>query len=289
MKNVIQRFLKDLVSKYIVYVIFLATCGLFTYLSKIIPYFAPLSNFVKVASVIVIFFTIFALYKLYAKTKSNAKLIKNSGLFLFQPNRKSGDIEANRILMEEKSSTARDIFILGATGYNTFARSDAESKAMLREQLERMTGEIKIMLLHPKAQQAEIRAISLGEPIERYQQDILTSIDFLRQLKNKGQNISLKVYVQRPIWKMILLDDFLWLQYYHPNSHVEQMPVYGIYRKQQIGEYSLFGPLYEVFQKKWNSDNNPTVDLSSDIIPVHPHDPLTGIGANNKIIDNNKK
>lgn len=282
MKNVIQRFLKDLVSKYIVYVLFLATCGLFTYLSKIIPYFAPLSNFVKVASVIVIFFTIFVLYKFYVKTKSNTKLIKNSGLFLFQPNRKSGDIEANKRLMNEKSSTARDILILGATGYNTFARSGVEGKAMLREQLERMTGEIKIMLLHPKAQQVEVRANSLGVPIEKYRQEIHDSINFLKQLKNKGQNISLKVYVQRPIWKMILLDDFLWLQYYHPNCHVEQMPVYGIYRRQQIGEYSLFGPLYEVFQKKWNNDNNPTVDFSSNIIPAHPHDPSTDIGANNK-------
>lgn len=278
-KNIIQRFLENFVLQYIVSITFLGTCAIISYLSTIVkvPYLTSLSNITKVIFISVIIFIIFVLYKLYVKTKSNNKLIKNSGLFLFQPNRNSGDIEANKRLMDEKSCTARDIFILGATGYNTFARSDAESKAMLREQLERMTGEIKIMLLHPKAQQAEIRAKSLGVPTVDYQQEIHNSISFLNQLKNKGQNISLKVYVQRPIWKMILLDDFLWLQYYHPNCHVEQMPVYGIYRRQQIGEYSLFGPLYEVFQKKWNDDNNPTVDLRSDIIPAHPHDPSTNI------------
>lgn len=285
MKKKIQWLLKysllqhivDFVLDNLISIVFLGVSGGLGYLSTKVPYLTSLPNTTKGILTGTVIFIIFAFYKLYVKTISNAKLIKNSGLFLFQPNRKSGDMEANKRLMDEKSSTARDILILGATGYNTFARSDVEGKAMLREQLEQMTGEIKIMLLHPKAQQAESRAQALGVPLGDYQQEIHKSINFLRQLKTKGQNISLKVYVQKPIWKMILLDDFLWLQYYHPNSHVEQMPVYGIHRKQPIGEYSLFGPLYEVFQKKWNDDNNPTVDLRSNTIPVHPHDLSTDI------------
>jgi hypothetical protein len=66
---------------------------------------------------------------------------------------------------------------------------------------------------------------------------------------------------------MIILDNFLWLQHYAQNTHVERMPVYGIQRKADGS--NLFDPLYAVFQKKWIHDENPTYDFVKDEL-VYP-------------------
>lgn len=195
--------------------------------------------------------------------KNTFKIGKNTKIFYFRPNIHVVDKTENTKFLLEQCKVAKDICILGATGYRTFARKDSESIAPLREVLEDITGEIKILLFHPKGQFTISRANALGVPLDDYQREIMNSINFLKELKNKGENIALKLYMQRPIWKMIILDNFMWLQYYHPKKHVERMPVYGISRSQKKEEYSLFDPLYGVFQKKWYHDGNPTYDFNT--------------------------
>jgi hypothetical protein len=247
---------------HIIYILISASLTILLSISE--NFFPTVSVTFKVTCFSIFFIVCYASYKLiFEKTKKKRKLLKNSGLFYFQPNRKVEDRKANIKFIYEKSSTARDISIIGATGYNTFAKIDIEGKAMLRECLERMTGEIKIILLDPHALQTKIRSTSLAVPLDKYQEEIFNSVEFLKQLKDKGQNISLKFYEQRPIWKMIILDNDMWLQYYHPRKHVEHVPVYGIHRDPNKSDFNLFDPLYEVFQKKWIHDNNPIFDFDS--------------------------
>ncbi len=209
--------------------------------------------------------------------KNIFKINKNTKIFYFRTNRLVEDKTENMKFLLEQCKAAKDIWILGATGYRTFARKDIESIAALREVLEEITGEIKILLLHPKGPFTISRANALGVPLDDYQREIMNSVNFLKELKNKGKSIALKFYTQRPIWKMIILDNFMWLQYYHPTKHVEQMPVYGISRSPKREEYSLFDPLYGVFQKKWYHDGNPTYDFNSGeaVFPDGKREPLT--------------
>lgn len=208
-----------------------------------------------------LFLYVVILRKIYKFGRNKYELFSNSGLFYFRRNLTDEDKTQNASYLKDKIKRSKDIQILGATGYNTFAKKDSSGNAFLREALEASTGEIKIMLLHPCSLQAKVRANSLGVTLRSYQDEILESIEFLHELKNKGKPVALKLYTQKPIWKMIVLDDTLWLQYYNPNKHVEHMPVYGLSRNSQEHNYNLFDPLYSVFLKKWQFDNNPIYDF----------------------------
>lgn len=194
------------------------------------------------------------------------KVYKNSGIRDYRPYKKAEDKEKNEKFLLEQVEKAKNIKIIGATGHQTFSRSDTAGKAVLRDILERISGEITILLLDPRANQTKSRAQSLKEPevsLEQYQQDIKSSIEFLKYLKQKkSKSVTLKLYSQRPIWKMIIADDnFLWLQYYDPEKHVEHTPVYGIRCRD---EYTLFEPLRDVFLKKWWHDDNPSYNFETD-------------------------
>lgn len=142
------------------------------------------------------------------------------------------------------------------------ARKDPLGIAVLRDILENINGEIKILLLNPDMPQTEMRALALGESLQKYRQDIENSIQFLKELYDKGKSVELKLYKQRPIWKMIIADDnFLWLQYYDPKKHVEDTPVYGV--KRNPNKENLFESLSAVFTKKWEHDGNPTYNFKT--------------------------
>lgn len=237
---------------------------LLEYLKKSFPLSKGLTTNVIILVLVLGSIFVFLLKRFWHLNKSRVELLSNSGLFYFRRNTQEEDKSKNTELLLEKIRSAKGIEMIGATGYNTFARCDpGGEKAILREAFENyVTGEIKILLLHPNAKQTRMRASALGVPLDKYQREIFDSIDFLKELKNnKGKSVALKLYSQRLIWKMIILDDFLWLQYYDPRFHVEQMPVYGISRKKDGS--NLFDPLYEVFKKKWNHDYNPTYDFET--------------------------
>lgn len=261
------RFLKDIIF-WIAYV----GSTYYTFSGK---YISSLPRVSKISICVFVTFMVLAayfFYKLFQKTKLQNILIANSGLFYFRKNTIEKDKKENERLLLEEIKTTKNIEIIGATGYNTFAKPEhaGENAAILRDAIEKdVMGEIKILLLHPRGKFTRMRASSLGVPIETYKQEIYNSIAFLKELRGRGKSISLKLYKQRPVWKMIIIDKFLWLQHYVSNLHVESSPVYGIY-KNRDGE-SLFDPLYGVFLKKWKFDNNPTYDFDNDLL-VYPED-----------------
>lgn len=202
-----------------------------------------------------------ALYKISKGLNSRIRVYRYAKVFHVRPNTTTGDKTKNKKFLLDQCKKAKGVCIIGATGYQTFARKDAEGNAILRNVFEEIIGEINILLLNPNGTHTKSRAKALGVPFSEYMQQIINSVNFLKELITKGKNVHLKFYSQRPIWKMIILDDFLWLQYYHPTMHVEHTPVYGIKRG---GSSSLFNPLYDVFQKKWFHDDNPTYDFASE-------------------------
>lgn len=249
----------------------------FPWLSALFLHHLPfLKNFSRLSigiDVAIILLIIFVAYRFYMIGKERLQLLNSSGLFYFGKNVSYTDRLKNEKLLLENIKNSRTIQIIGATGYNTFARDDAHGKAILRDALEKAEGEIKILLMHPDERFTKMRAQCLSVPYDTYRNEFLNSLRFLKELKNKGKNINLKLYSQKPIWKMIILDNFLWLQYYHSHTHVEKMPVYGISNSSMRGEYNLFSPLYAVFEKKWLHDGNPTFDFNTDEIV---YDPVAG-------------
>jgi hypothetical protein len=268
LKSKIKKFKEDLSSRFLYDVLKLLAVPLLALLHKrLIPYIPQLGKIstLHLSILLVIVIILFIVVRsILGWGKNIFKIRKHSKIFFFNPSASSEDQTKNKDFLLEQCMKANDINILGATGFQTFARKDSTGKAMLRDVIEKkIVGEIKILLLNPNSAQTKMRANALGVPLHEYQREIINSVQFLEELKSKGKNIALKFYTQRPIWKMIILDDFLWLQYYHPTTHVESTPVYGVSRSRILGEYSLFDPLYAVFQKKWRHDDNPTYDFTN--------------------------
>lgn len=287
LKNIFGRLTFELVVLGVYHFLYVTGGIVLAYFSTQVRFLSAVPGSFKAAFVGIIFVACYIGYRLYVYTSSKNILINNSGLFYFRPNAAEKDKKENKKLLLEQIQTAKSVEMIGATGYNTFAKAEhADGRAaILRDALENIViGDIKILLFHPDGKYARMRASALGIPLDDYKQEIYNSIGFLKELRNKGKSVSLKLYEQKPIWKMIILDDFLWLQFYDLRFHVERMPVYGIYKKKD-GE-SLFDPLYAVFQKKWNFDYNPTYDFDKDEL-VYPED-IEGNIKREKLFDTSK-
>jgi len=235
------------------------------YLASFLPFLNQYSEPKLVAGIIggTVVLVLYIGYRISMWGINTHRIRQNSGIFYYRRNDSDTDRTKNASFLEERITSATHIDIIGATGYKTFAHQDSTSRAVLRDLLSNSSAEIKILLLHPDSAEAASRAQALGVPLATYRSEILASIDFLKDLKSRDRGVALKLYSQRPIWKMIVADDFLWLQYYHPHLHVEKSPVYGISRSLVSGQYNLFDPFYAVFRKKWNYDGNPTYDFAT--------------------------
>jgi hypothetical protein len=158
-----------------------------------------------------------------------------------------------------KEHKAKDLRIMGATGWETFG----DPGSPLHKLLGRFNGEVKILLMKPDAALPALihRAAEIGQSPADYAKEIERSIDRLRNLRKSGRNISLKLYTQTPVWKMIISNDYMWLQHYRCDSNVDDTPVYVFFSDGDEGT-SLFHALYSVWLKRWDVDGNETVDLS---------------------------
>lgn len=147
------------------------------------------------------------------KNKKLSAMARTSGLVLVTPNR--GILARRRIRkLKEKQRFARDMMVLGATGFETFAEPRGEFAHEIQH-----CREAKIMLLNPDSDKAGVwtkPAPDTEEPPGTSRDKIYKSIDFLKGLKAAHKNIRLKLYADSPFVKLTILGDYLWFQHYHP-------------------------------------------------------------------------
>ena len=158
---------------------------------------------------------------------------------------------------EITTAPARDLKILGATGWHTFGATDSPLHQIIKE----FKGEIRVLLMDPNAQCLPGRAENVGMSQREYRNEINQTIEYCREIQRQNPNFFLKTYSQPPIWKMVIVNQFLWLQHYTKNAHVDDTPVYGLFADQ--ADSSLYYPLLNVFHKRWSQDHNAIVDLAS--------------------------
>jgi len=159
-----------------------------------------------------------------------------------------------------KLPAARDAFILTLTGYDSLA----DVKSPLRESLQ-SAYEIRVMLLNPAARATEKRVNSLPVEItqQSYVDEVEASIAYLTTLRTLGKRVTLRFYEDEPFWKVVVLGDYLWVQYCHSGFQVKDQPEYVFALNPDNPRLGLFVPFYMYFLEQWGDARHPRYDFDT--------------------------
>ncbi len=188
-----------------------------------------------------------------------ANAAKRAGLVL-APSRKGLFRQKRSKSLKTKQGIARDIMVMGSTGFRTFVNPKTDLHEVIKS-----CREAKIMLLNPFSKGASIRATSIPDPdvtIDQFRDQIKKSIDFLKGLNEVHKNVRLKLYGDIPFLKLTILGDYIWVQHYHAGMDVKAMPeyVFKLSRKSS-GFYAFF---YQYFLSRWNDPEIPEYDFDTE-------------------------
>lgn len=188
-------------------------------------------------------------------------LKRSTGLAGFFPlNDSHGINQAWETLRKELTDQPpTNLKILAITGARTFGLESSP----LHKVLESFggTGKIHILLINPLSSAFEQRIKERGIKNKRqYLIDLETTVAFCKALHDGalGARISVKLYDQMPIWKMVFANGYLWLQCYDEPAEIGRSPVYTINT-----DGSLHKHLDKIFEKRWEYDNSISVDFSA--------------------------
>lgn len=155
------------------------------------------------------------------KNSMLSRMAKKAGLaFVAHPH---GLVSRRKLRrLKEKHGFARDIMIIGATGFQTFVEPKGDLYNVIQN-----CRDAKIILLDPTAEGASLRAKSMIDPEitpESYKEQIIQSINFLKGLRSARKNIKLKLYQDLPLLKLNILGDYIFIKHYHSGLDVKNMP-----------------------------------------------------------------
>jgi len=193
------------------------------------------------------------------KSRRLSRLAQEAGLC--DLGRGSGIIEhSRRRRLKERHGVARNVMLIGSTGFTTFADPEGDLHQVIRK-----CRGAKIMLLDPSGEGANSRAKSIQSPditLESFREQIARSIEFLKGLKKVGKDIRLKLYQDVPLLKLAILGDYIFLRHYHQGIDVQQLPEFVFRHQRNPG--CLYNPFYQYFLDRWHDAALPEYELETD-------------------------
>lgn len=193
------------------------------------------------------------------RDRALADVALGAGLVSFFPRRGPAARERIQALKDEQG-TGRSVMVIGSSGAGTLVDHVGDLSSVLDNCLE-----AKILLVNPFNQAARARMQALAHPsctFEAFREEVRQSIALLKRLKAIGKAVKLKLYADAPLIKLVLFGDYLWLQHYHAELVVQNMPEYVLQRnRQQHGLYTFYA---HYFMQRWESPELPEYDLDTD-------------------------
>jgi hypothetical protein len=193
------------------------------------------------------------------RDRALAKVATGAGLVSFFPRR--GRRAQSRIKkLKEKHGTGRTILVIGSSGAGTFVDQVGDLSTVLGKCLG-----ARILLVNPYSQEASTRIRAIAHPeytLETFREEVRQSIELLKRLKAIGKTVKLKLYSDPPLIKMVILGDYLWLQHYHADLDIQNMPEYVLrHNRKDHGLYTLCS---HYFVQRWENTEIPEYDLDTD-------------------------
>lgn len=180
-------------------------------------------------------------------------LALSAGLTSFSPHLTKKDKRLDWDECRNKIKVAKDLRIMGANGWDTFGSPSSP----LHRTLTSFKGDLKILLLsdNPHAEAVRERVQDLNRNADSYVQQIQDSLNFLKNLKtiDSKRQIEVRLYESPLNWKMIICNEYMWLQHYWPDRDIENTPVYAFFSDGGSAPSSLFHPFHGEWKKQWAS------------------------------------
>ncbi|MDD5329799.1 MAG: hypothetical protein PHX38_07330 [Sulfuricella sp.] len=163
--------------------------------------------------------------------------------------------------MRRKLASARDVYIMSITGYDTFVSEKSELKKTLEQAYE-----IRVMLANPYSNGSASRVKSMENPdalLQTYREEIEASIAYLGKLAAAGKKIMLKLYENAPFWKLVVTGEYVWVQFYHDGREVKTQPEYVFGLQHDNPQRGFFAPFYNHFLGQWNDPCHPEFNFDT--------------------------
>jgi len=193
-----------------------------------------------------------------------------AGMFLYSHNADDKEVKKSERFLKKEGMKCAHIHILGASGWDTFGKADSPLHDGLRT-----CNEVQVILLSPSSEALIRRAADIGQNANDYKIEIYKSIEYLRELRELGDNperIKLKMYRSYPMWKYIILGRYLWIQQYPPDCHVRLSPCYG-FQKVSRGA-GIYGNVFTQFQRRWVSYRLGIYNFDTDLLEFYNEDAI---------------
>jgi len=193
------------------------------------------------------------------KDRKLAQMAIEAGFVSFFPKRARGAEDGIRKLRETQGR-GRTVMVIGSSGYDTLRDQVGDLSTVLDKCLG-----ANIMLVNPFSQGASARIRAIADPmmsIEKYREGVRQSIELLKRLQAVGKSVKLKLYSDPPLLKLVILGDYLWMQHYHTDLDIQEMPEYVLrHNSKDHGFYTL---CYQYFVQRWERTDIPEYDLDTD-------------------------
>ena len=193
------------------------------------------------------------------KDRKLAKMAIDAGFVSFFPHRARRAEDGIRKLRETQGR-GRTVMVIGSSGYDTLRDQVGD----LTTVLDKCLG-ANIMLVNPFSQGASARIRAIADPmmsIEKYREGVRQSIELLKRLQAVGKSVKLKLYSDPPLLKLVILGDYLWMQHYHTDLDIQEMPEYVL--RHNANDHGLYTLCYQYFVQRWERTEIPEYDLETD-------------------------
>jgi hypothetical protein len=193
------------------------------------------------------------------KDRKLAKMAIDAGFVSFFPHRARRAEDGIRKLRETQGR-GRTVMVIGSSGYDTLRDQVGDLSTVLDKCLG-----ANIMLVNPLSQGASARIRAIADPmmtIEKYRAGVRQSIELLKRLRGVGKSVKLKLYSDPPLLKLVILGDYLWMQHYHTDLDIQEMPEYVL--RHNANDHGLYTLCYQYFVQRWERTDIPEYDLETD-------------------------
>ena len=188
-----------------------------------------------------------------------AKMAIDAGFVSFFPKRARRAEDGIRKLRQTQGR-GRTVLVIGSSGYDTLRDQVGDLSTILDKCLG-----ANIMLVNPFSQGASARIRAIADPmmsIEKYRAGVRQSIELLKRLQGVGKSVKLKLYSDPPLLKLVILGDYLWMQHYHTDLDIQEMPEYVL--RHNANDHGLYTLCYQYFMQRWEQTDIPEYDLVTD-------------------------